>query len=127
MKLIVICLGFCCFVLTQLKGWEGDYVFSIAVGLGLFESLRALLLYLLKFPESFHMPSWLVFEIAGICVNMIVFFIASLTVIQDYENNDKSINYMYTTAGMLGFAVTAAYGFSGFLKFLMLTKGAFKK
>lgn len=127
MKLIVICLGFCCFVLTQLKGWEGDYVFAVAVGLGLFESFRALLVYLLKFPESFHMSSWLVFEIAGICVVTTVYFIASLTVIQDYENEDKSIDYLSTTAGILGFTVTAAYGFSGFLKFLMLTKGALKK
>lgn len=126
-ELIAIAIGICCLIATQWKDWERfDYIFSIAVGLGLFESFRSLLFYICNIPVRFHMQFWLVLEIAGVCVIAIVYFFGSLTVMQDSGFDEDELVLTYLIAGVLGFAASAVYGYSGFMRFAFMTRGASK-
>lgn len=126
-ELIAIVIGICCLIATQWQNWyRNDSIFNIAVGLGLFESIRSLLFYVFRIPVRFRMQFWLVFELAGVCVITFVYFLGSLTVMQDSGVDENELNLLYLIASVLGFAASAVYGYSGFMRFVFMSRGASK-
>lgn len=104
----VIVLGIICMIIISTT-W-GAAFFRTAIGFGLFESITKLVFYLMHIPEKFYTVAWLPFEIAGICIVTLFYFIGSLMVI-------LMAHAIHTVAGIFGFITTAVYGYAGYLKY----------
>ena len=75
-----------------------------------------LVLYLFHFPEKFYTLPWLPIEIGGLFITVLLYFIASFMVILQRDP-------LHTTAGVFGFATTAIYFYSGYLKYQQYKEG----
>lgn len=119
LKVLSIALGIICALLmlridriSTFDAWEGK-IFTTAIVLGLFHSVKSLVCYLKLIPLDY--PSFLKFEIVEICVVSILYFIGSITFIWDSET-------MPTKIGIFGLFNTAFYVTSGYLKYNVLRK-----
>lgn len=84
--------------------------YNVTIGFAWWFTISMLILYLLHVPEKFYTFPWLPFEIAGICLMTLLYFIASLISV-------LKPNVLATFAGIFGLITTGVYFYSGFLKF----------